>query len=75
MQMGLNTVNKNTVIICLRSRISPANILDSCINIHHYSIFPFNFRGQTGVTAISQAKENSRKTKVLRDKNGCGGRI
>ena len=64
----MNITNKYTVIICLRIRISLANMLNSCINIHHYSIFPLNFRGQTGVTAISQAKENSRKTKVLRDK-------
>ena len=75
MQMNMNIANKYTLRICLRRHIPPANILNSRINIHHYSIFPFNFRGQPGVTAISQAKENSRKTKVLRDKNGCGGRI
>ena len=70
MQARTNITNKYTSTICLRRCIPPTNMLGFCINIHHYSIFPLNFRGQTGVTAISQAKENSRKTKVLRDKNG-----
>ena len=70
MQARMNITNKYTATICLRSRISPANILDFRINIHHYSIFPLNFRGQTGVTNHLSSKKNSRKTKVLRDKNG-----
>ena len=70
MQAVVNIVNKYTINICSERCISLVYVLNSCINIHCYSIFPLNFRGQTGVTAISQAKENSRKTKVFRDKNG-----